>query len=273
VGATPIGVTNNLNFGNPQKPDRMWQLVQSIAGIGEACRQLETPVTGGNVSLYNESGGRAILPTPVIGMVGLLSDARQAVPGKARSAGLELYLLGTTSGKLGGSTLLFELGRQRLGESDKHDYAEFKKCMRFLLAATGEQAIAACHDISDGGLAVALTEFCAGADVTLPSLPDLYDKDEHNVLAGLFCEEGHRWILAVHPDKRGWLRTAALHYDAPLRPLGVVTADWPVDGSMAEAPPGRLTILHAGQTLLDADMAELHACYANGLSEAWSGNE
>jgi phosphoribosylformylglycinamidine synthase len=269
VGAMPLGVTNNLNFGNPQKPDRMWQLVKAIEGIGEACRQLETPVTGGNVSLYNESGGRAILPTPVIGMVGLLADVRKAVPGKARTAGYELYLLGTSSGKLGGSALVFELGRQRIGESDKHDYAEFKKCLRFLLAAAGESAIAACHDISDGGLAVALAEFCAGAEVTLPSLPDLYDKDEHNVLAALFSEEGHRWLLAVDPEKRGWLRTAALHYDAPLKQLGTITADWPVDSVNGTAPAARLVIKGGGHTLIDADMTELHAAYATGLGTAW----
>jgi phosphoribosylformylglycinamidine synthase len=272
VGATPLGVTNNLNFGNPQKPDRMWQLIKSIEGIGEACRQLATPVTGGNVSLYNESGGRAILPTPVLGMVGLLDDARAAVPGKARQAGLELYLLGTSSGKLDGSSLVFELGRQRLGESDKHDYGEFKKCQRFLLAAAGERAVAACHDISDGGLAVALAEFCAGADVTLPSLPDLYDRDEHNVLAALFSEEGHRWLVAVDPGKRGWLRTAALHYDAPLRPLGTVTADWPADSVNGSAPAGRLVIGDGTRTLLDAAVAELRSAYNGGLAAAWSGD-
>jgi phosphoribosylformylglycinamidine (FGAM) synthase-like enzyme len=304
TGAQPIGVTNNLNFGNPQKPDRMWQLVKAIEGIGEACRQLETPVTGGNVSLYNETGGRSILPTPVIGMVGLLDDARHAVPGKARHSGLEIYLLGASSPRLAGSALLFELGRCRAGELEKHDYGAFKHCSRFLLAATAEDSLKACHDISDGGLAVALTEFCAGAEVELPPAPEFYERPEHNQLATLFGEEGHRWLVAIEPDKRGWLRTAGLHYSVPLAFLGVTTAAWPLETDMlsanepyvagavpdatasvsdqlpvagAEASPDelatgpRLLIRSGGKTLINADMAELHGIYAGALEAAWTG--
>jgi phosphoribosylformylglycinamidine synthase subunit PurL len=232
VGATPLGITNCLNFGNPEKLDRMWQFVQSVAGMREALGELTLPVTGGNVSFYNETAGAGVLPTPVVGMFGLLEDAAHYVPGQAREAGLELYVLGAGEGCLDGSALLFDLGRFRGGELPAHDYRAFRDSMRFLLKAIEEKSVTACHDISDGGLLTAIVEMCqTGAKLDLAKLlPDGYDDEDHNKLAALFGEEGHRWLLAVTKQQRGWLRTAALHYQVSLTQIGET-----VDGTLAVA--------------------------------------
>jgi len=257
VGARPLGITNCLNFGNPEKPDRMWQFAETIEGMRDALGQLELPVTGGNVSFYNESGGRSVLPTPVIGMLGLLNDARKYVPSFAAQAGLELYLLGVGDGRLDGSALLFELGRYRAGELTAHDYRKFRQCQRFLLDAAEQQQLVACHDVSDGGLLVALTELCGSgvrADVS-ELIPDGYDVEAHNALAALFGEEGHSWLLAVDKAHRGWVRTAAMHYSVPLLALG-------------ESIEGRLEVTAGALELINCDYAPLRELLHNGLASA-----
>ncbi len=256
VGAKPLGITNCLNFGNPEKPDRMWQFVQAVEGMGEACRELALPVTGGNVSLYNETGGESILPTPVIGMVGLLEDWKRYMRNHTDAAGLELFLLGSGSGRLDGSALAFDLGQLRTGELHGHNYDEFRRCAKFLQAAAVEGGIAACHDVSDGGLAVALFELCgSGCEVDIAGLVKSdYDVNQHNVLATLFGEEGHRWIIAVESGRKGWLRTAALHYGAPLLPLG-------------KSGGGFLTLRSGADAVIEATMTQLSDVYEKSLQQ------
>jgi phosphoribosylformylglycinamidine synthase II len=224
TGAEPLGITNCLNFGNPEKPDRMWQFAETIRGMRESLGELNLPVTGGNVSFYNESGGRPILPTPVIGMVGLLEKAESYIPNRVDQPGMELYVLGECDGRLDGSSLMFELGRTRVGTLAEHNYRAFRECQRLLLDAARQQSLNACHDISDGGLLTALVEMCAGASIELEELlPEVYDNEEHNLLAALFGEEGHRWLIAADQKRRGWVRTAALHYAVPLIHIGTTT--------------------------------------------------
>ena len=260
AGGEPLGITNCLNFGNPEKPDRMWQLVQSISGMREALNELSLPVTGGNVSLYNETAGAGVLPTPVVGMVGLLEDAAKAVPGVCHEAGLELYILGGGDGRLDGSALVFDLGRLRVGELPPHDYRAFRNDLRFLVKAADEGAVTACHDISDGGLLTALVELCAsGASVNLEKLlPDCYDDEDHNRLAALFSEEGHRWLLAVSKQQRGWLRTAALHYQVGLTQLGT-TVD------------GKLEVACGSEHWLECEHQPLRRILRYGLIDALEG--
>jgi phosphoribosylformylglycinamidine synthase len=260
TGAKPLGITNCLNFGNPEKPDRMWQLVQAIEGMGEACRELKLPVTGGNVSLYNETGGEAILPTPVIGMVGLLDDWKKHVRSYSRADGLELFVLGSAAGRLDGSALAFDLGRLRHGSLHGHNYDEFRRCAKFLQSAAAEGGLAACHDISDGGIAVALMELCgAGCEVDITALIGSdYDVPAHNTLAALFGEEGQRWLVAVDGVRKGWLRTAALHYGAPLLPLG-------------RSGGGSLMVRSGSEVLIDAPVAELMAIYDSSLEQQLAG--
>jgi phosphoribosylformylglycinamidine synthase subunit PurL len=254
-GAEPIGITNCLNFGSPEKPDRMWQFVRCIEGMRHALNELELPVTGGNVSFYNETGGQPVLPTPVIGMVGLLEKSSLYVRNRVEQAGLELYLLGECDGRLDGSLLAFDLGRLRAGEIAGHDYTAFRACERFLIKAAQEKSLTACHDVSDGGLLTAVVEMCAtGADIDLPgSLPELYDDDEYNRLGALFSEEGHRWIIAVTPEQRSWVRTAALHFNVKLKPLG-------------RSAQGRLSVSHAGKAWFECPWAPLRQCHQRGLS-------
>jgi phosphoribosylformylglycinamidine synthase subunit PurL len=164
AGAVPIGVTNNLNFGNPERPEIMWQLGQAVEGIGEACRAFEIPVTGGNVSLYNETDGRAILPTPVIGVVGLLDDASAVVDRRFRGEGRTVILMGEQRGELGGSEYLKTVHGQVRGIPPRIDLARERAVQQLLPALIAGRLIESAHDVSDGGLAVALAECCFDTD-------------------------------------------------------------------------------------------------------------
>ena len=197
VGARPLAVTNCLNFGNPERPRIMGQLVGCIEGMAKACTALDFPVVSGNVSLYNETDGRAILPTPNVGGVGLVDDLDRRVGLRFTEAGLSLVLVGEGQGWLGGSLLWQQvLGRDdgapppvRLAEERRNGDA-----VRGLIEAG---LVDACHDLADGGLAVAVAEMCLasgiGAAVTVPfEAPD--------AIAWLFGEDQARYLLAVAPD-------------------------------------------------------------------------
>ena len=162
VGGKPLAITNCLNFGNPQKPEIMGQIVRAIQGITEACKALDYPVISGNVSLYNETDGKAIQPTPAIGGVGLLKDFKIRCDAKFKMVGDEIFVIGKNSGHL--SCSLFEREIQKIdGKKNppKVDLAVEKKNSEFVRELIGAQSINACHDISDGGLLVALFEMCS----------------------------------------------------------------------------------------------------------------
>jgi phosphoribosylformylglycinamidine synthase subunit PurL len=208
TGAQPLAITNCLNFGNPERPEVMWQFAESIAGMREACEALETPVTGGNVSFYNESGDSAIDPTPVIGMVGLLSDHRLRVPLGFPRPGLTVYLLGETFAELGGSEFADVLLGQVTGMPPALDLAKERSLLRFLVAAAADALLASAHDCSDGGLAVALTEAAIasgqGFAVSVPT-----DLPPH---VALFSESASRAVVAVEPiDEDAFEALAASH--------------------------------------------------------------
>ncbi len=158
AGAVPIGVTNCLNFGNPEKPEIMGQLVMAIRGMGEACRALGVPITGGNVSLYNETDGRAIYPTPTIGVVGLIEDASRVVGAWFREAGDAVYLLGATGDDLGGSEYLKTIHGRVAGRPPRLDLAAEKRLLELMAEAAASGLLRSAHDPSDGGLGVALAE-------------------------------------------------------------------------------------------------------------------
>ncbi|MBM3328340.1 MAG: phosphoribosylformylglycinamidine synthase subunit PurL [Calditrichaeota bacterium] len=161
TGALPLAVTNCLNFGHPYKPEVYHFFREAVAGMGEACRALETPVTGGNVSFYNETEGEAVLPTPVIGMLGLLDDVRDFVPGYFQSEGDLIYLLGTASGHgLGGSSYLNAVHHLMAGALPVPDFVAERCLHNLLVSAAKAKLIRSAHDVSDGGLAVALAECC-----------------------------------------------------------------------------------------------------------------
>jgi phosphoribosylformylglycinamidine synthase subunit PurL len=216
TGATPLAITNCLNLGNPERPEVMWQLTESIRGIREACLAFETPVTGGNVSLYNESAGSAIWPTPVIGMVGLLADHRLRVPSAFPRPGLAIYLLGETFAELGGS----EFGESVLGvvagKPPALDLGKERALHRFLAASAARTVLASAHDCGDGGLAVALAEAAIGRGhgfaVSLGS-----DLPAH---VALFSESASRVVVSVDPADEDELTQLATEHQVPAARVG-----------------------------------------------------
>jgi phosphoribosylformylglycinamidine synthase II len=162
AGAEPLGITDCLNFGNPEKPPVFFQFEEACRGIGDACRAFGTPVTGGNVSLYNESPIGAIDPTPVIGMVGLLREVRHRVASHFQQPGDVIILLGLTRGHLGGSSYWEVIHRFTGGPPPPVDLAGERRLQQFLVEAAGHGLLASAHDCADGGLAVALAECCFG---------------------------------------------------------------------------------------------------------------
>ncbi len=158
TGAQPLAITNCLNFGNPERPVVMWQFAESIRGMRDACLAFDTPVTGGNVSFYNESADSAIWPTPVIGMLGLLEDHRLRVPSGFPRAGLAIYLLGETFPELGGSEFAEVVLGVVAGRPPALDLAKERALHSLLVAAARADVLASAHDCADGGLAIALVE-------------------------------------------------------------------------------------------------------------------
>jgi phosphoribosylformylglycinamidine synthase len=170
VGATPLAITNCLNFGNPEKPEIMGQIVGALQGMGEACRALDYPIISGNVSLYNETSGTAILPTPAIGGVGILKDVEKRMGNSFLAAGEDIILIGETRGHLGASLYLREILGREEGTPPTVDLVAERANGDFVRGLIENGKITACHDISDGGLLVALAEMTygngIGADIT-----------------------------------------------------------------------------------------------------------
>ncbi|HUF87617.1 MAG TPA: phosphoribosylformylglycinamidine synthase subunit PurL, partial [Thermohalobaculum sp.] len=191
TGAKPLACTDNLNFGNPERPEIMGQFVRCVRGIGAACAALGMPVVSGNVSLYNETSGEAILPTPTIGAVGLLTSLDQLIP-MAPGAGETLVLLGETHGHLGQSALLWELHARAEGDAPPVDLAAERRAGELVRRLRAEDLITAAHDLSDGGLAVAAAEMAlaAGTGVALEADPAL------PAAAWFFGEDQGRYLVA-----------------------------------------------------------------------------
>jgi phosphoribosylformylglycinamidine synthase II len=214
TGARPMAITNCLNFGNPTRPEVFYQFKEAVAGMGEACRALGTPVTGGNVSLYNESPSGAVYPTPVIGMVGLIDDISHITRATFQHDGTSILLLGELAGgesgaggagagELGGSEYLATIHGAVLGPPPRCDVEREKLVIDVLLDAIRSGAVSSAHDCSDGGLAVALAECCvaniecqSGAEIDLSGRADLPDR------AILFGESQGRIVLSSSTPER-----------------------------------------------------------------------
>ncbi|WP_035723172.1 phosphoribosylformylglycinamidine synthase subunit PurL [Fodinicurvata fenggangensis] len=203
VGAHPMAVTNNLNFGNPERPEIMGQIVGCIQGMGEACSTLEYPVISGNVSLYNETGGQPILPTPVIGGVGLVDDLEELPSAGLPAADLDIILVGETRGHLGQSLYLRDLHGREEGPAPPVDLEAEKRNGRFILQQIEAGRVAACHDVSDGGLLVALAEMALAGNLGL-----FLDTTEPRATAAwLFAEDQARYVV-ITSDKETVLEAA-----------------------------------------------------------------
>jgi phosphoribosylformylglycinamidine synthase len=200
AGARPLAATNCLNFGNPERPAIMWQFARAVEGIGAACRALDVPITGGNVSLYNETDGRAIYPTPVIGVVGVLDEADRVLTRRFQAADAAIVLLGEGTGELGGSEYLKIVHQLVRGLPPALDLEAERRLQDLLVGLARAGAVRSAHDCSDGGLAVALAECCfgtgLGASVSLPSLQLARDRGVAEA-AVLFGESASRVIVST----------------------------------------------------------------------------
>jgi phosphoribosylformylglycinamidine synthase len=222
VGAKPLAVTDNLNFGNPERPDIMGQFVGCIRGIAEACKTLGFPVVSGNVSLYNETNGRAILPTPSIGGVGVLDDFSKSASLAFKREGETILLVGETTGWLGQSMYLRELCGREEGAPPPVDLTEERENGDFVRGLILDGIASAVHDLSDGGLAVALAEMAmaSGIGAELTAAPD--DVPAH---AYWFGEDQARYVVTVPVDKADAVVARARDVSVPVWTLGTTGGD------------------------------------------------
>ncbi len=236
TGARPLAVTNCLNFGNPERPEVFRQLEASVRGLADACRAFDLPVVSGNVSLYNETLGRNIPPTPVVGMVGLLDDLDQRCPA-AFTEGDLIFLLGQTREELGGSEYLRLYGADRRGSPPRVDFAAERRLHAALLACIASGAVRSAHDVSDGGLLVALAESAlfSGHGVRCPALSGQISP------AALYFGETHgRIIVTVTARRVPELQRTMAEQSVPLHALGVVGGDKLQVGAAVRVPMNRL---------------------------------
>jgi len=217
-GATPLAITDGLNFGSPEKPDRFWQFRESVLGISEACRELDTPVISGNVSFYNETEKDAIYPTPMIGMVGVLDDVKKACTMEFKEEGDLIILIGETKDEIGGSEYLARIHGLEKGKVPFLNLALEKKIQGFLLDAINNEYIQSAHDLSEGGLAVALAESVIGAglgaNVTINS--DLRRDVE------LYSESQSRFLITIKEENEQTIKDILNEKNIPYTVLGVV---------------------------------------------------
>ena len=243
VGGDPLAVTDNLNFGNPERAEIMGQLIGCLEGIGDACRFLDFPIVSGNVSLYNETNGRGILPTPTIGGVGLVPDVEETVGIAVRREGEAVILLGETAGWLGQSTFLAEIAGLEDGAPPPVDLAAEKRNGDFVRALIRAKRISACHDVSDGGLLVALAEMVMAGGVGMRLIGGAAGVPPH---AFWFGEDQARYVVSVPSEAAGDVVADARTAGVPALVLGTTLGDALI---LPDEPPimvARLKLRHEG---------------------------
>jgi phosphoribosylformylglycinamidine synthase subunit PurL len=240
-GAEPLAITDNLNFGNPEKPEVFWQIEQAADGMSEACRVLNTPVIGGNVSLYNETSGTAIYPTPVVGMVGLVKDLNDITTQQFKNAGDLIYIVGETKDEFGGSELQKILNGKIFGKAPELNIEVEKERQDQILKAIQAGVVESAHDLSEGGLSVALSECLFGAKNLGATV-----KISGNPISALFSETQSRFLVSVKKENQSEFEKLV---EAEL--IGEVTSSENLQILAEEAP------------VLEASVVE--------LKEAWKG--
>jgi phosphoribosylformylglycinamidine synthase II len=278
-GARPIAATNCLNFGSPEKPEVMWQFSETIDGLAEACNALGTPITGGNVSFYNETLGKSIFPTPVIGVLGILDDAARVLKIAFRNEGDIIILLDGSSSSVGVSAAAdcAHSGAPRefssseyaktiasivAGEPPAIDLAAEKRLQDCLVALAAEGAVQSAHDISDGGLAVTLAESCfASTTNSAPLLGALITMEDSSLPAEsvLFGERGARAVVSASPAKLARVLEIARQYKVAARELGQVIHE------------GSFRIKYKGRAVIDSPLEILRDAWAHSLERTLVG--
>ena len=260
-GARPLAVTNCLNFASPERPEVMWSFSETIDGMAEACRTFNTPVTGGNVSFYNETEGRGINSTPTIGMLGVIEDAKHITTQWFKEAGDVVLLLGVTRNDLGASELLSILTSEAAGAVPKIDLEAEKRVQEACLKAIQAGLVSSAHDCSEGGLAVALAESCfssykrsgIGAKIDLTKHAQLSALSDSVAL--LFAESPSRIILSVKPENVDRVQEIAVETGA-------------VSVAIGEVGGNELVITCADETLVNDSVATLENNWSNALPQA-----
>jgi phosphoribosylformylglycinamidine (FGAM) synthase-like enzyme len=228
VGGEGLAITDCLNFGNPEKPEIMWQFAEAVAGISEACRAFGTPVVSGNVSLYNETDGKGIHPTPTVAMVGLVEPIDRTCGSAFRRPGDLVLLAGSLTGELGGSEYLAALHGVEAGAIPALDLEREKAVQETVRRAVREGLLSSAHDCSEGGLAVALAECCMMAEPPPGGGPPPWLGAALRIPFGqrkdfvLFGEEPGRIVLSLPHDRLARLEAIAAECGAPLLRLGAV---------------------------------------------------
>ena len=265
AGGLPIGATNCLNFGNPERPEIMWQFARAVEGIAEACLQLDVPVTGGNVSLYNETDGVAIQPTPVLGVVGLIEDAERALARVFRRQGAAVVLLGETGVDLGATEYLHVMHGMVRGKPPTIDLSAERSLQRLLVSAAADGLLESAHDCAEGGVAVTLSECCfdsggIGAEVSLPraSGNGLDDREDIMLAATLFGETVSRVIVSVAEENADEFFARARGAGVPARLIGRTGGT-------------RLRVSVDGEVVVDRAVSEIEETWANGLTRYFAG--
>lgn len=248
-GAEPLAITDNLNFGNPEKPDVFWQMERAVDGMAEACRVLDTPVIGGNVSLYNENTTGSIYPTLIVGMVGLVADTDHITTQGFKQEGDSILLLGVTKAELGGSEFQYAVHGVTEGRPPALDLATEKKLLNAVLTSIRGGLVRSAHDLSEGGLAVALAESCIsggiGANVELSANALRSD-------VALFSESQSRIVLTAAPERAEELKAAIAASGVPVEIIGTVGGD-------------RLRVNLDGVSALDEAVAELKFVWEDAI--------
>jgi phosphoribosylformylglycinamidine synthase len=261
AGAEPIGATDNLNFGNPERPEIMWQLAEAVRGIGEACRALDIPITGGNVSLYNETEGEAIYPTPVLGVLGLLEDASRTTTRPFKRGGASVVLVGDNRGELGGSEYLAQVHGVIAGEPPALDLRRERALQQLLVAVIRDGLVDSAHDCAEGGLAVALAECCfdsggIGVSADVSAVTDV--ADALRIDATLFGESASRVVLSTDDDRLGRLLAAAVKAGVPAKEIGRTGGD-------------RIRLSVDGSTDIDVTVADAEEAWATAIETKMAG--
>ncbi len=247
AGGVPIGATNCLNYGNPERPETMWQIVEGIEGLAEACRALDIPITGGNVSLYNETDGKAIYPTPIIGVVGLIEDASRVTTRVFQGSGDAVIVLGEDRGELGGSEYLKTIHGMVRGDAPSLDLVREGALIELITSAIASGLIRSAHDCSDGGIAVTLAECCFDTG-GIGAAVDLRDAAE------LFSETASRIVVSVQASNEQELLARAGAAGIPARRIGTTGGD-------------RLTITVSGKAAIDVAVAEAEQIWSTAISD------
>jgi phosphoribosylformylglycinamidine synthase len=250
TGARPLAITDCLNFGNPEKPEVYHQFREACRGISDACVALGTPVVSGNVSFYNESPSGAVLPTPMIGMVGVLADVTRRVGAAFERTGDVILVLGHCNGGIGGSQYLTWLTGETFGPPPRVDLAAERALVDFLVETAGRGLLRSAHDVSEGGLAVALVEAAIAGPAALGFTADLTPLTRRvDPVALFFAEDQGRAVVSCDPARAEELQTLAGRRGVPAMAVGHVaepgaTARLVVNGYAVERPIGRLAEIH-----------------------------